>query len=427
MRLEVHNHTVREIELGSKNQMKDGNLCIDPSYLEKLARPHPAIQRVAVEIARPNESVRIVNPLDAVEPIAKAGPAPLDAFPGFIGPSQTVGSGVTHRLSNLRVVQCGIFPKKSTGVLTVRPAVIDMAGPAAPLCACSGSFNLVLTFWPCPDATNHEFDVAIRTVTLQFAHHLGRLGFEQELDDVEVFDIAASSDGQKPRVVYIGQVQDQGELVQTFLYGQSTRIHTPTALYPTEMLDGAVVSGNYKSAMKIPTFMHCRNPAIMELLDRHDRDLLFAGVILTRGHNDNHLLKERSAYFAANLARLLQADGAIISIEGTGNTIIDAMLTVRACESAGIKTVLKIHEHAGQDGRDFPVADFVPEADVIVSTGNLDEPLVLPPVEKVLGPQPLEFYERPPIDPLAGGEVTGHELYASQWQMGISGISCVSF
>jgi glycine reductase len=198
-------------------------------------------------------------------------------------------------------------------------------------------------------------------------------------------------------------------------------------LSPTEMLDGAVVSGNYKSAMKIPTFMHCRNPVSSELFRRHGKEITFAAVIFTRGHNDTHALKERSAYFAAKLARIVQADGAVVSMEGTGNTIIDAMLTVRACEAAGIKTVLKIHEHAGMDGRDFPVADFVKEADMIVSTGNLDEPIVVPPMDRVLGPTPLEFYGRASIDPWEGGEVTGHEFYASQWQMGITGYSCQAF
>jgi glycine reductase len=282
-----------------------------------------------------------------------------------------------------------------------------------------------MTFTPEPGATNHEFDTAMRTVTLQFAHYLARLSFNLKPDNVEVFEVSNSQ--KRPRIVYIYQVQDQGELVQTFMYGQDTRIHTPTILFPTELLDGAIVSGNYKNAMKIPTFMHCRNSVCLELFQRHkNKELLFAGVIFTRGHNDNHDLKERSAYFAAKLAKMLQADGAIITIEGTGNTIIDAMLTVRACETAGIKTVLKIHEHAGKDGHDLPVADFVEEADVIVSTGNLDEPIVVPPVDTVLGPLPLEFYGRPPIDPWKGGEVTGHELYVSQWQMGISGYSCMA-
>ncbi|MEW6410807.1 MAG: glycine/sarcosine/betaine reductase component B subunit [Nitrospirota bacterium] len=425
MRLEVQNHIVRTVEFGSDFGLSAGVLYVNPQYIKKLVGMHTAIREVCLDITRPGESARIINPLDAVEPIAKTDPAPLDVFPGYIGPSQTVGNGVTHRLQGLRIVQCARFPHQTTGVLTVRPVVIDMTGPAAPLCACSDTINLVLTFIPNPEATNYEFDVAMRAVTLQIVHHLARLSLELKPDEVEIFETSNSSNG-RPRIVYICQVQDQGELVQTFLYGQSTRIHTPTILSSTEMLDGAIVSGNYKNAMKIPTFMHCRNPVCLELFRIHGKEISFAGVILTRGHNDNHALKERSAYFAAKLAQMVRADGAIVSIEGTGNTIIDAMLTVRACETAGIKTVLKVHEHAGLDGRSFPVADFVEEADMVVSTGNLDEPIVIPAVDKVIGPLPLEFYGKPLIDPWKGGEVTGHELYASQWQMGVSGYSCLS-
>lgn len=424
MRLEVNNFKVKNIEFSTKSGLEDGVLFLNSDITEDLKKKYPVIQEINLDIARPGESVRIINPLDAVEPIAKYGPSGFDVFPGFIGPSKTVGHGITHRLKGMRIIQCAKFPQDTTGVLTVRPAIIDMSGPAAPMCACSDSINLVLSVVPKSEASNHEFDVAIRMVNLRLAHFLAKMSFDQTPDEKEVFEIKKNG---KPRIVHICQVQDQGELVQTMLYGQTTRMHTPTILSPNELIDGAIVSGNYKNAMKIPTYLHSRNPVCMELFDKNNKEICFAGVILTRGHNDTHSLKERSAYYAAKLAKILKADGAIVSLEGTGNTMVDAMLTVRACEEAGIKTVLKIHEHAGRDGGDWPLVDFVKEANAIVSIGNLDEALKIPTADKVIGPKPLKFYGLPEVeDPGKGAEITGHELFSSEWQMGTSGYSSLA-
>lgn len=47
-----------------------------------------------------------------------------------------------------------------------------------------------------------------------------------------------------------------------------------------EYMDGAVVSGNCVTAScKTMTYDHCNNPAILELMKRHGKDLEFVGVI----------------------------------------------------------------------------------------------------------------------------------------------------
>jgi glycine reductase len=40
------------------------------------------------------------------------------------------------------------------------------------------------------------------------------------------------------------------------------------------------------------------------------------------------------------LARSLSADAALITWTGSGNAFVEVMLTIRACERLGIKTVL---------------------------------------------------------------------------------------
>ena len=62
-------------------------------------------------------------------------------------------------------------------------------------------------------------------------------------------------------------------------------------------------------------------------------------MIISRGHNYTFNEKLRSAQFSAKIAKEIGADGAIITWEG-GNSIIEAMQTVKACEDNGIKTVI---------------------------------------------------------------------------------------
>src|SRR4029434_8174055 len=76
-----------------------------------------------------------------------------------------------------------------------------------------------------------------------------------------------------PRVVWVHQVRAQGPMVQTFLYGHELSGMVPTILHPNELLDGALVSGNYKTGTKTPTFRHTRHPALLALYGRHGLEL----------------------------------------------------------------------------------------------------------------------------------------------------------
>ena len=69
------------------------------------------------------------------------------------------------------------------------------------------------------------------------------------------------------------------------------------------------------------------------------------GVILCRGHHDDHLTKEKNGYMVANVARMMGVDAAVMTLEGTGNTWVDFMQAVKALERSGIKTVQIVHEN----------------------------------------------------------------------------------
>ena len=128
---------------------------------------------------------------------------------------------------------------------------------------------------------------------------------------------------------------------------------------------------------------------------RHGKDWDFVGCVIT---NENVTLgdKQRSSTLAAELIASLNPDGVIVSKEGFGNPDADLMMNCSKIEAHGIKTVLLTDEFAGQDGASQSLVDSHPNADAIVSTGNANEVIVLPPMEEVIGDDRV-------ITELAGG------------------------
>jgi len=233
------------------------------------------------------------------------------------------------------------------------------------------------------------------------ADRLARMAIGHAPDETTVFDFS-ERDPSLPNVVYFYQLQGQGSMADSYLYGRTIENLVPTPIHAGEVMDGAIVSGVYVYAcFKNPTYWHLNNPIIWELQKRHGRDLNFAGVIVNRGHNYTQMEKERSSYWAAKLAGMLEADGAILTAEGGGNSAIDMMLACKYVEQAGIQTVVLSYESPGSDGRDFPLFYSVPEADAIVSIGSDEESIDMPRVARVIGDDYLLDNVTPSIGPFS--------------------------
>ena len=132
------------------------------------------------------------------------------------------------------------------------------------------------------------------------------------------------------------------------------------------------------------TYHHLNNPVIHELYAEHGKTLNFIGVIIT---NENVYLadKERSSNWSSKLAEFFGVDGVIVSEEGFGNPDTDLIMNCKKIESKGIKTVLITDEYAGRDGTSQSLADADPLADAVVSGGNANEVIELPPMDKIIG------------------------------------------
>ena len=149
-------------------------------------------------------------------------------------------------------------------------------------------------------------------------------------------------------------------------------------------MDGAIVSGNCVSACdKNTTYHHLNNPIIHDLYEKHGKELNFVGVVIT---NENVYLadKERSSNMTAKLVKMLGVDGVIISEEGFGNPDTDLIMNCKKIEAQGIKTVIVTDEYAGRDGASV-AGRCGSKADAVVTAGNANEIIKLPPMKKVIG------------------------------------------
>jgi glycine reductase len=430
VKLTLETFTVTAVQFGPRTALADRTLTIDREEVRALARPSAVVADVRVELVSPGEPTRIVHVMDAVEPRIKVGGDTV-TFPGFLGPARTVGGGVTRRLGGVAVLESAELPEPTGGILEFNEGLIDMSGPGADRCACSTTHNVVLGFAPRPGATNREYEAAIRLGALRVARRLAETALEGGVPAaVEELELGPVDPG-LPRVAYADQVQQQGFLVQTFLYGEPVESLVPTVLHPNEYFDGAVVSGNYRSMMKTPTWLRLNHPVIRALYRRHGRDLNFVGVVFGRGHHGDQHLKERNGSMVANVARLLGAQGVVQTLEGTGNTWVDFMQSARALERAGVRTVQIVHELGGAEGKDWPIVDYAPEADAIVSGGGADRRFALPAMARVVGGGDVVFssnegwgQRRRAADALT---VSAHEMYAGFWMMQTNGFSAREF
>lgn len=430
MNLTMGTFPVHRVESARVTAWEKGVLFVNCDELRNLILKDDVFDDVSIEIAYPGEKTRIIHVIDAVEPRIKVE-GPSCCFPGFLGPARTVGRGNTHRLGGMAVlgVVLGIEVPSGveTGVLEFNEGFIDMSGPAENYCACAGTINVCLCFSLRRNCSVVETDSSIRMATLNAANYLAKCTAELKPEDQVLYQLPPV-DPDLPRIAYVNQIQSQGFLCRTFLYGSPMEgDFTPTLLHPNELFDGAVVSGNYRNSLKACTFLQQNNHVALELLKRHGKELNFVGMVIGRGHFDDFQTKERQGQYAAKLASLLGAQAAVLTIEGGGNANVDYMETVRGLELCGIDAVPIVHEWGGAKGDEQALIYVVPEAVSIVSGGGIDRLIEVPRMNRVVGGERMKLTDSSAgmdvVDASSSFLTNSYNFYCSFWQMQISGIA----
>ena len=393
MKLELGNILINDVVLGEESKVEENVLYINTQEIIDIVLEDEHLAECRVEIAKPGDSVRITPVKDVIEPRVKVD-STAGIFPGVINKVDTVGEGRTHVLKGCEVMTVG-------KIVGFQEGIVDMQGPGAEKTPFSKNINICLVIDPVEGLKQHQYEEAVRFAGFKVAEYLGKLGHDVEPDEIHTFETKpvfeqAAEFPDLPKVGYVYMLQTQGLLHDTYVYGVDAKKIVPTILYPTEVMDGAIVSGNCVSACdKNTTYHHLNNPVIKHLYEHHGKDLNFMGVIIT---NENVYLadKERSSNWTSKLAEYLGLDGVIVTQEGFGNPDTDLIMNCKKIEAKGIDTVIVTDEYAGRDGASQSLADADPAANAVVTGGNANELITLPPMDKVIGM--LDY-----VDTIAGG------------------------
>ena len=356
MKLELGCVQINDIQFASESKVENGTIYVNAEELKALLLEDENLKSVELEIAKPGESVRIMPVKDVIEPRVKVNGGG-NLFPGVISKVETVGSGRTNVLKGSAVVTTG-------KIVGFQEGIIDMCGEGAKYTPFSQLNNLVVVCEPIDGLAKP--------------------------DEVKVYETCSVKEGiekypELPRVAYVLMLQSQGLMHDTYVYGVDMKQSLPTILSPTELMDGAVLSGNCVSACdKNTTYHHLNNPVIADLFEQHGKTLNFVGVIIT---NENVYLadKMRSSDWTSKLCEFLGVDGAIVSQEGFGNPDTDLIMNCKKIEAKGVKTVIITDEYAGRDGASQSLADADASANAVVTGGNANMVINLPAMDKVIG------------------------------------------
>jgi sarcosine reductase len=419
VRLQLDILFIRDVLFSDETTVRDGILHVKKKALQNLLLEDQRFAAVDVELARPGEDCRIIRVLDVIEPRAKTSDGDED-FPGAVGRQTPAGTGSTCVLKGVAVVLSD-FREAAQSAKSADPSgdIIDMSGPGAEVGLFGKTHNIVVLPVPAKGVSGLDYLAALKIAGLKAAAFLARAGKGVKPDETEVMELPplVARDGGTaglPRVVYIFQIltlQFDPIPGEPILYGRNVPDMVPTLLHPNEVIDGALTSPF--SALNVQTYQVQNHPVIRELSHRHGKDLFFAGVIVSTAPN-NMADIERISNMAANLAKYVGADGAVLTKTGGGAPELTLARTAQRCEGFGIKTALAIL-HLAADVYGGVTLFNMPEVDAIVSLGVPSTRLLLPRMARIIGRR-LAAPGFPPIE----GEIVRSEtaIRGAQCQLG---------
>ena len=388
MKLKIGNIPVKDVVLGSQDSFENGVLTINKqAAIDYLKELDDHITSLDIVIAHPGDDTRIVPVIETIEPRCRVDGRTL--FPGVTDEVVPAGDGELKALKGCCVtVVGGTWGSFGDGV-------IDMGGEGAKHTYWSKLINICLV-----GETDEEFERyeqqkmnhALRWAGHRFAEYLGKIAKEAVAENFEEFEFEPVADRAKknnglPNVALVMQPQSQMEALgyNDLWYGWDMNKYLPTFVSPTEVLDGAMISGSFMPASsKWSTYEMQNFPTIKELFAEDGKSLNFVGVIMSM-LNVALDQKERAAVMVRNMALNLGADYAIVTEEGYGNPDADYVRCQVILEDAGIPVVGISNECTGRDGFSQPLVTLDSKMNALVSSGNVSELSDLPACATVIG------------------------------------------
>ncbi|MBP3897254.1 MAG: glycine/sarcosine/betaine reductase component B subunit [Mogibacterium sp.] len=388
MKLKIGNIQVKDVVLGAQDGFADGVLTINKqAAIDYLMGMDDHITSLDIVIAHPGDDTRIVPVIETIEPRMRVDGRTL--FPGVTDEVVPAGDGELKALKGCCVtVVGGTWGSFGDGV-------IDMGGEGAKHTYWSKLINICLV-----GETDEEFERyeqqkmnhALRWAGHRFAEYLGKIAKSVAAEDFEEYEFEPVADRAKknnglPNVAIVLQPQSQMEALgyNDLWYGWDLNKFLPTFVSPTEVLDGAMISGSFMPASsKWSTYEMQNFPTIKELFAEDGKSLNFVGVILSM-LNVALDQKERAAIMVRSMALNLGVDYAIVTEEGYGNPDADYVRCQVILEDAGIPVVGISNECTGRDGFSQPLVTLDSKMNALVSSGNVSQLTDLPACKTVIG------------------------------------------
>lgn len=388
MKLEIGNIHVKDVRFGDADSFENGVLTIDKdAAIAYLKECDEHLTDVDLVIAHPGDDTRIVPVVETIEPRVRMDGRCL--FPGVTDDVVPAGDGELKAFKGC----CVTVVAKEYG--SFGDGVIDMGGEGAKHTYWSKLINICLVADTDEDFERHEqqkCNHALRWGGHRLAEYLGKIARDVEVDETETYvvDPVLKRDPARkdlPNVVLVLQPQSQMEALgyNDLWYGWDMNKYLPTFVSPTEILDGALISGSFMpSSSKWSTYEMQNFPTIKELFAEDGKSINFVGVILSM-LNVALDQKERAAIMVRNMALNLGIDYALVTEEGYGNPDTDYVRCQVILEDAGIPVVGISNECTGRDGRSQPLVTLDEKMTALVSTGNVSELSELPACSTVIG------------------------------------------
>jgi glycine reductase len=395
MSLEINTYQVNEAVAGGRTRWSDGVLELNIAELTALVQEDPLLRESRLELVHAGESARIVNYVDVIEPRIKVD-GPGVTYPGVWGRSNDkAGEGRTNRLGGFAVSECMDMSRLSVAEqvwpslkLTEHPAewehFIDMSGPNASRPPLGEMTHLCIVVNAPEGVTGEERLTSLHAASMRLADRLAEATIGLDPTDVETFDMTPNPE--LPNIAVVPHLASSEwehgprSPLGTAVYGMS-RLNYPWMLDPTEVLDGAVYTGGAAGT----TWMMVNNPVVLDACRSHGKEVNFKACVIQRTNWTQEAEKRLMATRLAHLLKSADIQGVVITNDVRGQRFLEAILSVQACEQAGIKVVFLAEEEDNEDGTAPPLLVSVPELKASVSAGTGATLAPSPAVDRVVG------------------------------------------
>ncbi|MGD9559696.1 MAG: glycine/sarcosine/betaine reductase component B subunit [Oscillospiraceae bacterium] len=382
MKLTLEYTNIKDIQFGDKTKIDKGVLTVNTQELKDRILKDPFIKDVRFDIARPGESVRIINIVDMIEPRAKLeGNDWAGVLSDF---SVTPGEGTTRCLKGMSIIiqDTNHFWKGA------RIGNLDMIGPAAELTDYSQLCHLTIHCIKADNSAIDQWDFAasIRKACYGAGVYLAKAAFDLKPDDSEVLDNETLTPG-LPNIGYYQQVyaaQYQYENVpEPIFYGFPIPDSFPLVIQPSEVMDGAVAWGHgYHMA---ETYAQQNHAIIMGLFRRHGKELNFAGYMLGTTNTDDHRRGLAAMMIANTMKDVFHCDGVLMTKTFGGASHVDEGMAASECEKRGIAAVPMIQALNQNTNLSHEMLFDDTNLKTIVQSGMYFQEVVAPPMDRIIG------------------------------------------